>query len=1236
MISLLETVLRRPRTVLTLMAVMVTAGILAYVAIPKEADPDIDVPVFYVSVTQQGISSEDAERLLARPMETALRGLDGLKEITTVSAESHLGVILEFDISFDKDTALADVRDKVDQAKAELPEEAEEPTITEMNFALQPTIYVALSGAVPERTLYQHARRLKDQIEAVPTVLEAELSGHREEMLEVIIDSMKLESYQVTQQELLTSLSQNNQLVPAGFLDTGQGRFNVKVPGLVETRDDVFSLPIKQSGEGVVTLGDIAEIRRTFKDPTSFTRVNGQPAITIDVVKRKGTNIIENNAAVRAVVDQATAEWPDPIRVDYLLDKSENIYEILGSLQSSIMTAVFLVMILVIWALGPKSALLVGISIPTSFMVGFLILSALGMTVNTMVMFGLVLTVGMLVDGAIVMVEYADRKIAEGMPAQEAYIRASKLMFWPIVSSTATTLAAFLPMLLWPGVAGEFMSYLPIMVVIVLSASLLTALVFLPATGAVLSGFLAWLGRHASGLLATLVGAGVAVALAMAGATLFATIGLPEAMLYPLALAAGLITGIGAFFLLRPVVGWSRARGARLAAEQEAAAKLLSAGEHFDPRKVKGATGVYVRFLSFAAGTPLGNVVTLVAVAVLAGGIFSYFQQNAQGVEFFVEEEPEAAVILVSGRGNFSVREALDLVDDVEAIVLTVPGIDNVVMNATAGGGGGGGDMLGGVQDKPADVIGELNIELADYCCRRKAEDIFAEIRERTAPLPGIKVEVRKIEGGPPTGKDVNLQITSTNYDDLVGAVARVRAHLDTMEGLQDHEDSRPLPGIEWQISIDREQAGRFQAGIGSVGAMVQLVTNGVLIGKYRPDDSEDEVDIRVRLPEAERTLDRFDSLRLQTPLGQVPLSNFIDRQPQQKVTEITRRDGLYAMDVRANVASDATFTTAEGVTRPATADDKVKELQSWLDGETFADNVFFRFRGADEDQKESSDFLQKAMIGSLFLMFIILVTQFNSFYQTVLTLSTVIMSVFGVLLGMALTGQKFSIIMTGTGVVALAGIVVNNAIVLIDTYNRFREDGIEPVEAILKTSAQRIRPVLLTTTTTIAGLIPMATQINFDFFERVTALGSITAVWWVQLSTAIIFGLAFSTILTLIVIPTMLAIPTVWSNAFAKVAASFPWSSVVRQVATGGAVPTPDPATAVATAGTPGTAPTPTTARYGPQEPVSDGGTPAPANVTALDRRAQKDRGQTSGKQPAADDGTGGKDRDDLPQAAE
>lgn len=1130
MIDMLEGVLRRPKTVFVLMLALLVAGVFTYIAIPKEDSPDIDVPIFYISIAQSGISPEDAERLLVRPMETELRGLDGLKEITAIASEGHAGIVLEFDISFDKDEALADVRDKVDQAKGELPAEAEEPTIAETNFALVPTITIALSGNVPERTLYRHARRLKDQVEAIDTVRSADLAGHREELLEILIDAQKLEAYSISQQELLSTLTLNNQLVPAGYIDGGKGRFNVKVPGLVETAEDVYSLPIKQNGEGLVTLGDVAEIRRTFKDANSYTRVNGRPAIALQVTKRIGTNIIENNAAVRAVVEEASKDWPSTIKVDMMLDQSSNIFEVLGSLQSSILTAIFLVMILVVAALGLRSALLVGIAIPTSFMVGFLILGGMGYTVNTMVMFGLVLTVGMLVDGAIVMTEYADRKISEGMEDREAYIRAAKLMFWPIVSSTATTLVAFLPMLLWPGVAGEFMSYLPIMVIIVLSASLVTAMVFLPVTGGIFAQVSHWASRNATVLLA-LVFAALSATIVMNAPVLPSLMAgnVPEELLGNvlglLAVVTFVAVGVASFYVLRPFVRWSQERAKARHEAEKADAQALSGSNTFDVRKVKGATGLYVRGLKLLAGNPIGNIVTIV---LMLGGcfmIFTSFASNPTGVEFFVDEEPDQAVVLISGRGNMSAAESLVLVKEVEAEVLQVPGVENVVSSANVPGGGGGPDFIGGVQDKPADVIGELQLELADFCCRREAKEIFAEIRKRTAMLPGIKVETRKIEGGPPTGKDVQLEIKSTDYDTLVENVALVRSHLNSMDGLIDQEDDRPLPGIEWQIAIDREQAGRYNADIASVGSMVQLVTNGVLIGKYRPTDSEDEVDIRVRLPETERTVDRFDQLRLQTPLGLVPLANFVDRSPAQKVSSITRRDGLYSMMLKATV------DPASG----STPDEKVKELDEWLKAQTWPDNIFLEFRGADEDQKESGEFLMKAMVGSLFLMFLILLTQFNSFYQTFLTLSTVVMSVMGVLLGMLITGQSFSIIMTGTGVVALAGIVVNNAIVLIDTFNRFREDGLEPLDAILKTSAQRIRPILLTTITTIAGLIPMATKVNFDFFNQVTAYGGITAVWWVQLSTAVISGLAFSTILTLVMIPVMIALPSVWVGTWQR-----------------------------------------------------------------------------------------------------
>jgi multidrug efflux pump len=1119
MISALETVLRRPRTVLTLMVVIIIAGVAAYIGIPKEANPDIDVPVYYVSVIQQGVSPEDADRLIVRPLETHLRGIDGLKEISGFALEGRAAVLLEFDIGVDQDETLADIRDKVDRAKAEMPAEADEPVISETNFALQPTVTVTLSGSVPQRTLYRHAKLLQDEIEAIPTVREANLSGQDEEILEVLIDLVALESYDITQQELLESLQRNNQLVPAGFLDTGDGRFNVKVPGLLETVHDVYTLPIKQNGEGVVTLGDVAEIRRTFKDPTVQTRVNGEPAIAINVVKRIGTNIIENNQAVREVIDQYTADWPSAIKINFLLDQSSFIYEVLGSLQSAIITAIVLVMIVVLAALGLRSSFLVGLAIPTSFMTGFLILAGVGMTVNMMVMFGLVLTVGMLVDGAIVVVEYADRKMAEGMPPQEAYVRAAKLMFWPIVSSTATTLAAFLPMLLWPGVPGEFMSYLPIMVIIVLSASLLTALVFLPVTGALTARIAQWASRNSASIVSAAV-AVAAAASAYVGASRFIAFSLHETLAgigsmlaVPLAIAAGL----GFYAMSMTLFGAIGRRWGRRRNSNDETAAQLSAEAELDVDRLRGFTGIYARSLKGLTGGLFGNLVTIAVVFGVVMSVFVGFANNPTGLEFFVEEEPDQTVVLVSGRGNLSSDQARALVGRVEHELLNISGIQNVVAVSYPNGGGSSGQVIGTVQDKPEDLIGELNVELMPYAERRTWAAIQEDIRRNTAQIAGIRVEPRKIEGGPPQGKDVSLRITGTDYDAVLETTALVREQIDSIEGLIDQEDSRPLPGIEWEFVVDREEAGRFNAGIGSVGSMIQLVTNGILLDKYRENDDDDEVEIRVRLPEEQRTLDSFMQLKLRTENGQVPISNFVTLKPKPKVGEITRVDGLYSMDVKAGA------DTAAGYDKTG----RVKVVDDWLKTQTWPNGVRVGFSGNDDDQKETEAFLPKAGAAALFIMFIILVTQFNSFYQAFITLMTVVLAVAGVLIGMTVTGQKFSMIMTGTGVVALAGIVVNNAIVLIDTFNRMRSDGVDTLEASLKTAAQRLRPILLTTSTTIAGLIPMATQINLDFFNQAVTIGGITAVWWIQLSTAIIFGLAFSTILTLVLIPVLLVMPT-------------------------------------------------------------------------------------------------------------
>ena len=1045
----LAAILSRPRAVLSMLVVMLLAGIWSFINIPKEADPDIQIPVVYISVPLPGISPEDSERLLVKPVEEKLRGLDGVKEMTGIASESHGGILVQFETEVDIDQAILDVREKVDLAKSELPADAEEPTINEINFSLAPTIVVALSGTVPERTLFKHARELQDAIEGINTVLEAKLSGQREELLEVVVDPVKLEAYGVTQQELLNSASLNNRLVAAGAVNSKAGKFNVKIPGLFENAADVFNLVVKSSGGTTITLGQVAQIKRNFKDRERYAEFNGKPTIAIEVVKRLGSNILVNNDEVKRVIGEVTADWSDAIKVETTLDKSRLIADILGSLTSSILLAILLVMTLVVAALGLRSGLMVGLAIPTSFMIGFLFFGFLGYTVNIMLMFGLVLTVGMLVDGAIVMIEYADRKMAEGLPKQEAYVAAAQRMFWPIVSSTATTLAAFLPMLLWPGVAGEFMGYLPLTVIVVLSASLITALIFLPAVG-----------------------------------TIFGKAGTTD-----------------------------KNNAARLAADGEG-----------DLLTMPGLTGKYIRFLNAALRHPAK---VLVVILLVMGGIVAAYAAKPTGVEFFVETEPEVAIVYVRARGNLSNEQKLTIVRKAYDRLNGHPAIDNLTTYAGSETGGNAG--LGASQDVPPDVVGQVQIELKPVGERDDWVAVKKQLTEAVQGIPGTVIEVRELAGGPQSGKDIRLQVQSENRDDAIEAVRRIRAYMETtMTGLIDIDDDLPLPGYEVQLKVDREEAGRFGASVAAAGSLVQLITNGALIGTYRPDDSRDELDIRVRLPENLRSLASLDTLKLQTPSGQQPLSNFVTREIKQQVNTLYRFNSKPSLFVKANAGP--------GVL----ANDMIGQLDKWLKQQTWKNGVSFKFRGADEDQQKSAAFLQKALLGSLFMMFMILVVQFNSFYHTALTLLTVIMSAVGVILGMLVMRHYFSIIMTGTGLVALAGVVVNNAIVLIDTYQSLLKRGMSSIDATLRAAAQRIRPILLTTVTTILGLLPLMFQLNVNFIDRTVTIGSMTSSWWVHMSTAMVFGLAFSTVLTLVFAPVMLSAPTVWKQSWQRLRERF------------------------------------------------------------------------------------------------
>lgn len=1007
--ALIAAALDRSRTSLLLLLFLILGGLAAYGAIPKEANPDVSIPIIYVSASLEGISPEDAERLLVRPLEQELRSLEGVKEMRSLASEGHASVILEFDAGFNAKLALADVREKVDTARSMLPEEAEEPTVNEVNVALFPVLSIGLSGPIAETELVYVARRLKEHIEGIAEVLSVEIGGDREDLLEIVVDPQVLDSYGIDYSELFNLVSRNNRLVAAGSLDGGAGRMSLKVPGVIENLEDVLSLPIKVVAGSVVTFADVASIRRTYKDPTGFARINGQPAIVLEVSKRSGANIIATIEQVKALLARAQPLLPEGLQVSYIMDQSQEVENMLDELLNNVLTAIVLVLILVVASMGLRSALLVGLAIPGAFLTGILLIWMLGFTLNIVVLFSLILVAGMLVDGAIVVSELADRYLHQGQSSRQAWANAATRMAWPVIASTATTLVVFLPLLFWPGVVGQFMKYLPATVIACLLASLAMALVFLPVLGAVTGG-------------------------------------------QPLPLPA------------KPN------RGA------QAYRRLLEQ-------------------LLRRPGLTLLGMLALIALSYAGYGRFNH------GVEFFPEVEPESAQIWLRARGDLSVQEKDNLLKQVESRLLGMSEVKALYARSMAQPD----DQLG------ADVVGTLQFQFVDWHQRRPARQILADMQVRSADIPGVVLEFREQEQGPSGGKPVKLQIGALDPAKADRFVEQLRAGMRSLGGFEDVEDDRALPGIEWRIKVDREAAARFGADVLGVGNAVQMVTNGLKLATYRPEDASDEVDIRVRLPGNWRSLDQLGRLTLSTPSGQVPLSNFVELEPAPKVGTLRRVDGERTITLQADLAEGARL------------DERLQALREAI-GEPPAD-VRLRFAGEEADQREAAAFLASAFGVAIFLMFLILVTQFNSLYQALLVLSAIVLSTAGVLIGLLVNGQSFGIVMVGMGLIALAGIVVNNNIILIDTYNQLRRQGLEPHQAALETGSLRLRPVLLTALTTVLGLVPMVIGVNVDLLSPSLGIGAPSTQWWTQLSSTIAGGLSFATLLTLLLTPCLLVL---------------------------------------------------------------------------------------------------------------
>ena len=1032
--SFIRGAIYKSRTSLSILLLILFSGVFALNYLPKATEPDINFPGAYVGVGYEGVSPEDSERLLAKPLENALRTISGVTDIRSISQTGYSAVVVEFDQDVDIDEALYDVRVKVDEARAELPLDAREPTIREFTTSDNPILTISVaSDILPQRVLVNLTQDLQDLIETHPNVLQAELNGVPEDLIEAIVDKSKLESYGISMNQLYQAVSNNNRVIPAGFQDTGSGRFAVNVPSVFSTLEDIETLPIKVSGNSVVTLKDVADVSLTFKDRGGYSRINGQQSLSIDVQKRLGTNIIDTVTDIRNMVEEEVENFPEGVSVNFVRDDSQFALQMISELQGNVLTSIALVMIVVLAALGFRTSMLVGMAIPFSYLFALLVLFILDKEFNFMVMFGMLISMGMTIDGSIVVTEYADRKLAEGMNRVEAYTAAATRMFWPVLSSTTTTLIAFTPLMFMPGF-GAFIRDMPITVFCVLVGSLLYSLIFAPILGAMFGG---------------------------------------------------------------------------LAKQTEQEVNNTRQLESSDPLSLTGASGVYARKINQYLDTPGQTITIILAAIVLCIGLWSH---HGKGIVYFPTVAPQFAEVDILARGNLAVDEIRDIAIDAEQKILDVEEIEMLSVWSNSGGSRGLGRRSGS-----SDRVGGMFVDFwaeDDAVSDLDGFEIMDLLRSKFDDTSGYIVQVEAEEGGPPIGKPLQLNVSGDNEQALVLAVKKIRTFVEGLGSFIDIEDTTVNRGIEWELEINRTKAAQYGAGLSDVGASVQMVTNGIKVGEYRPLNLDREVDIRIRFPKSERNIDQLGNLNVQTAKGLVPVSSFVDTTIKPATKSISRKDGKRVHGLSAR--------TVEG----AIPSVQIKKVKDWLETADLGRGVTVSDDGFDKYNQEAADFLVLGFIAMLFVMLIVLVAQFNSFYQANIVLSAILLSFGGVFISLLVLDRSFSTLQTGISCVALAGIVVNNNIVLIDTFNLLKRNnpGSSTKSLALRSAILRLRPVFLTSFTTIAGLLPIALGYSIDLIDRTIKTGSYITSFWEQMAGSLVVGLTVATVLTLVVTPCALA----------------------------------------------------------------------------------------------------------------
>ncbi len=1071
-----DTAVRQRVSVLVLAVIILVFGTYCYRILPRESEPDITIPNVFVSTSYKGVASKDIETSITIEIEKKLKGLEGVKKIHSVSSEGLSSINIEFVTGTDIDDALQKVRDRVDEAKNELPADLEEdPSVFEVNFSELPIVVFSLSGTCGIVCLKEIADDLKDDIEGIQGILEVEVVGGIEREIRVEVFPEKLAYYNIPILVLQDAVTKENRNTSGGVIRLGDGRFQLRVPGEFERPDEIYHLVVGTHQGQPIYLKDVARVVDGFKDETSRSRLNGREAINIMVKKRAGENIIAITDAIDDLLAEVELTWPKDTEITKLMDKAKDIRNMVADLENNILSGLDLVLFVILFAMGIRNALLVSLAIPFSMLLSFTVLYALDITLNMVVLFGLTLALGMLVDNAIVIVENIYRYVEQGVPRLQAAMMATSEVAYAVIGSTVTTLAAFFPMLFWPGIMGEFMSYLPLTLIVTLSSSLFVAMVINPALAAI---------------------------------------------------------------FMKVKTGSDKSREAEkddaLSAEE-----IARAGE--SPVAISGPILTsYTKFLQQALNHKIAVILIAVCILVLFVQIWLLSVGLEKPVEFFPNIEPKAMYVnLDTPEGadldyvDYVVRQVEIAVNGYDIDTATVPAAKQYKSSyelkehqKTGGTKFLGPSDLGNIEYIYAKSVvtsgpgmmfdpnapNHVGIQFIDLEDRVMASSEAMEIiRKRVENIPGAKITVAEQEEGPPTGAPINIEIAGDDFQ-ILGRIAKtIREIISNVPYVVDIRDDYVEGTPTVRIKLDRQKAALFGLSTANIGTALKTAYNGLEVSTYR--EGGEDYDITVQLSEAKRRVtDVLRELMLPTPSGKtVPLTTLARIEFAGGLGDIVRIDHERVVTVKANVDENK----IPGPVARAQAEELLKKLP-------MPPGYRVTFTGEFEFQKESEEFLSKAFAIALFLIFLVLVTQFNSVAQPFIIMTAVILSLGGAFLGLTVINSPFGIIMTGVGVISLAGVVVNNGIVLIDYINKLRRRGFKLRDAVVAAGATRLRPVLLTAVTTILGLLPMVTGVSYDFHKLAISWVSESSQWWRSMAIVVIFGLMVATFLTLVVVPVL------------------------------------------------------------------------------------------------------------------